>query len=59
MKLDVFRISLNRKTGEKLGKEHIGRTQMDQKLVAEASVALLTGLTLDEACQAIIGEEVT
>ena len=53
MKLDVFRISLNRKTGEQLGKEHIGRTQIDQRLVAEASVALLTGMTLDETCKAL------
>jgi len=53
VKLDVFRISLNRKTGEQLGKEHIGRTQIDQRLVAEASVALLTGMTLDETCKAL------
>lgn len=53
MKLDIFRISLNRKTGEQLGKEYIGETQKDQELVAEASIALLTGLTMDEAYKAM------
>lgn len=53
MKLDIFRISLNRKTGKQLGKEYIRETQKDKKLVAEASVALLTGLTMDEAYKAI------
>lgn len=53
MKLDIFRISLNRKTGKQLGKEYIRETQKDKKLVAEASVALLTGLTMEEAYKAI------
>lgn len=53
MKLDIFRISLNRKTGEQLGKEYIGETQKDKELIAEASVVLLTGMTMDEAYKAI------
>ena len=57
MKLDILRISIDRKTGEQLGKSNIGSKNADADQVAKASVTLLTGMALDEACKAIAGEE--
>ena len=59
MKLYVLRISIDRRTGETLGQTNIGSTDAEASEVAKASITLLTGMALDEACQATIGEEVT
>ena len=56
MKLNVMKITIDRKTGETIEKTNIGSVDKEASVVAKACVTLLTGMNPDEVYQTIIRE---
>lgn len=53
MKLDIVRISIDRRNGKEIGKEVIGQKAIEDKQFKEGCVRFVTGLSIDESYQII------
>lgn len=49
MKLDIVRISVDRKNGKEIGKEVIGQKAIEDKQFKEGCVRFMTGLSVEES----------
>ncbi len=53
MKLNIVRISIDRKNGSEIGREVIGQKAIEDKKFKEGCVKFMTGLSVEESYQII------